>query len=1089
MATKKSTVKGFTNATSYIDPTKQSDVIILEWIKTNNLKNIDLVLPKNQIITFTWVSWSWKSSLAFETIYKEWQYRYIESLSSYLRQFFNLWERPDISYCAWLSPAIAIEQNKRWWNSRSTVWTLTEIDDYTRLLFAKIWEPYCYNCGRHIHPQNVDQILSEIQTKYLWKKLYLLKESWKLTTKADLQKFVKNNRAKIDKWSWFTRYLLLSAPIEQKNKVSLTKESEDQDLTLKWLKNQKAKSAFSVPIEYFYLEDPVVKDEYFPLTIYGIYDRISVEQDKLPRLKEDIIKILWEAQKFWVYVMEKWAGESASTQSVENTWFSNIEITTKGKKSKSKSESDSKETSESLEHEDEIQRFTDKMFCPNCNITYPEFTTQHFSPNRWEWACECCHGLWEVLQVDFEKIIEPWSPLKDAILPWRDSNIWQAILRKLCEKYNQDLEKVWSEQPDWFLHVVVYWDNEELRLPIWSRLPVKWKRSSFIYKWMEDVIKEQYEKWLLTVDFQAMLDMKPCPECFGSKIKRESLHVFLTFPKKVKKEIEKLAHYKDFFLQDKNLPFTKPEDDWLEKINIWDLQKIPMEEMRQLLQLYIDSTDQPQILISRITHPLLDRIQTIEDLWLWYLTTNRQIDTLSWWEIQRLRLAKQLWNKLTWIVYVLDEPTIWLDVKEIEKTIRAIRKLKDMWNTIMVVEHNEEFIQASDWIVEIWPGAGDFWGELMFSWPYSEFLKTDCLTAQYLNWKKQIEMEFNHKPTNKRVKIHKASKYNLKDVNASVNLWSFTVITWWSGAWKTTLMYTTLYRFLNDKEKFVQSYIRLQMLKKGYTREEILAAPIMRADEYAHYENIALQQFYQDLAVDKIEWFEEIKNTIYVDQSSIGKTPRSCPSTFVWTFDRIRDVFANTSDAKYLWFHSSYFSFNSEKWACPACNWYWYKKIELQFLPDTYVPCELCRWKRYKPEILWIKWRGKTIADVLDMYISDALEFFHEMDNITRELQLMCDIWLWYLKMGQSAHMLSGWESQRLKLVRHLLKDYRWHSVYFLDEPTVWLHPEDIWKLLSVLKSFLERGDTILMIEHDPTILRFADHIIHLENGKLVENR
>ena len=349
----------------------QSDVIVLEWIKTNNLKNIDLVLPKNQIITFTWVSGSWKSSLAFETIYKEGQFRYIESLSSYLRQFFNLWERPDIAYCAWLSPAIAIEQNKRWWNSRSTVWTLTEIDDYTRLLFAKIWESYCYNCWAHIKPKNVDQILWEIKEKYIWKKLYLLKESWSLNTKIDLQKFVKNNRSKIEKWSWFTRYLLLSTPIEQDNKISISHNVEDQELSLKNTNNKKEKSVFSVPIEYFYLEDPIVKDEYFPLKIYWIYDRISIDEEKLPRLKEEIIKILWEAKKFWVYVMNKeW--ESVSAHSVENTWLSNIEISTK-KWDKKKNIED-----KSSENNEEIQRFTDKMFCPNCNITYPEFTTQHF---------------------------------------------------------------------------------------------------------------------------------------------------------------------------------------------------------------------------------------------------------------------------------------------------------------------------------------------------------------------------------------------------------------------------------------------------------------------------------------------------------------------------------------------------------------------------------------------------------------------------------------------------------------------------------------------------------------------------------------
>ena len=269
--------------------------------------------------------------------------------------------------------------------------------------------------------------------------------------------------------------------------------------------------------------------------------------------------------------------------------------------------------------------------------------------------------------------------------------------------------------------------------------------------------------------------------------------------------------------------------------------------------------------------------------------------------------------------------------------------------------------------------------------------------------------------------------------------------------------------------------------------DEIISAPIIQKDLYEHYENLALQEFYKDLAVDTIEWYEEVKNTIYVDQSSIGKTPRSCPSTFVWTFDKIRSLYANTTQAKYLGFFASAFSFNSWKGACPACNGYGYKKVELQFLPDTYVPCDLCRWTRYKSEVLDIKWKWKNIAEVLDMYVSDALEFFSEVDTIRDELQLMCDIWLGYLKMWQPAHTLSGWESQRLKLVKHLLKEFRWHTVYFLDEPTVWLHPSDIEKLLKVLERFLEWGDTILMIEHDKNILQFADDIIRLDDGKIIK--
>lgn len=300
-------------------------------------------------------------------------------------------------------------------------------------------------------------------------------------------------------------------------------------------------------------------------------------------------------------------------------------------------------------------------------------------------------------------------------------------------------------------------------------------------------------------------------------------------------------------------------------------------------------------------------------------------------------------------------------------------------------------------------------------------------------------------------------------------------------------MYSTLYRFLNEKEKFVQSYIRLQLLKKGLSWEEILAAPVMRAEEYRHFENMALQEFYLDIGVHDIKGHELIKNTIYVDQSSIGKTPRSCPATFINVFDKIRLLYAGTSDAKYLGFNNSHFSFNSNKGACPACNGYGYKKIELQFLPDTYVPCELCQGKRYKPEVLAIKWKGKSISDILNMYVDEAYVFFKEIDSIREELELLVEIGLGYLKMGQPAHTLSGGESQRLKLIKHLLKEYRGNTVYFLDEPTVGLHPADIEKLLKVLKRFLDKGDTILMIEHDQDILQFADHIIRLDQGNLVD--
>ena len=500
--------------------------LVFEGIRVNNLKNIDLTLPKNKLITITWVSWSGKSSLAFQTIYKEGQYRYIESLSSYLRQFFNLWDRPEIDYCSGLSPAIAIEQNKRVWNSRSTVGTLTEIDDYIRLLFAKLGDTYCWNCGSKIKPQTVDQILHTMKELYNNQRIYLLKESWSFSTKADLLKFVKTNKQKVEKGGGFTRYLL----------VSQNPEKAD-------------------PIEYFYLEDPQIPTDYFPINSYGIFDRVTLEEQKVWRLKEDIIKILSETKKFGVYLAEKNAtNEPTSQKQVEANFWAGIEITQAKKRKKADSKADGQEINQWTR----IQRFTDKMYCPNCNITYPEFTTQHFSPNRQEGACSHCLGIWEILQVDYNKVIDPASPLIDAILPWRDSNLGQWVLKKLCEKYSMDPEKKRAEQPERFLNVVIEGDQELLRINTWG------KYTSIKYNGIEEIIKDQYVKWLLTVDFQAMLNMKTCPHCFGSRLKKESLHCFLTIKKQdMKKNLTFQTFYLHCSLNKKDYPLPNP------KIKIW----------------------------------------------------------------------------------------------------------------------------------------------------------------------------------------------------------------------------------------------------------------------------------------------------------------------------------------------------------------------------------------------------------------------------------------------------------------------------------------------------------------------------------------
>lgn len=967
----------------------KQNYIVFNWVRTHNLKNIDINIPKNQITTITWVSWSGKSSLAFDTVYKEWQYRYIESLSSFLRQFFNLWTRPDVDYAEGLSPSIAIEQNKRVGNIRSTVGTLTEIDDYLRLLFAKLWDIYCYNCGKEIKSQSVEEIVSEIKEKYLNEKIYILGSQEDVDSRNSFFKRLRRNRRKVESWWGFIRYLI---------------KFKDWKI-----------------LEYFYLEDVYnISEEYFPVVIYGIYDRITVEEKKVKRMKDDIIKILSKNKKFWVILLNQNKVSKKSSNIFED-----------------------------------ISWYTDKNYCADCNISYPEFTTQNFSPNRQEWACDFCYGLWKKLQVDFDKIIDPYSVYSQAILPWRDSNYGKAILDKLATKYSIDKNVLWKDLPEDIKNIVLFWDWELLRISLGG------KYMSIYYNWVEDILTQQYNKWFLTVDFQAMLNFDTCPECKGAKLKKESLNVYLPVP----------------------------DSKWKTTLyNIYDFQSMTISENVKLLSRFSKFTDKPKQLVNRILNSLLDRWKIIQKLGVWHMNPIRQIDTLSGGEIQRLRLAKQLWNKLTGIVYVLDEPTIGLDTKEIKKVISAIKDLKSIWNTIIVVEHNEDFIKNSDRIVEIGPGSGDFGGYLVFSWKYREFLKQKTLTSDYINWIKDINIKFDHKPTKKKLSLRKAQKHNLKSVDLDLNLWSFTILTWPSGAWKTTIMYDIFYKFLVEKEKYIQSYIRLNYLKNWYSWSDIIQASVIDPKEYSNYQNLAFQDFYKHLEVDTITWYENIKNVLYVDQTSIWKTPRSCPATFIWVFDDIRKLFAGSEEAKIMWFTPWHFSFNSKKWACPECDWYWQKKVELQFLPDTYVPCKLCGGDRYKSEILKIHWHWKSIWDVLNMYIYDALEFFEEIPFIKEKLELMVDIGLDYLKLGQPAHTLSGGESQRIKLVKHLLKTYRWHTVYFLDEPTVWLHPWDIQKLLNVLKKILANKDSIFMIEHDKYLLRFADRVVNLDNGKILDS-
>jgi len=921
-------------------------VIAIKWAKVHNLKNIDVDIPKWKLVVITGVSWSGKSSLAFDTVYAEWQRRYMESLSVYARQFLQTTNKPDVDSITWLSPAISIDQKTVSKNPRSTVWTTTEIYDYLRLLYAKVWKPHCPKCWKWISKKTITQIIDEIADMEEWTKIMLL--------------------APIIKWEFWSHIKIL------------------ERIEKEWFVR------FRVDWEIKTIADTVELDPEKEHNIEIVVDRI-------------VIKDMWE--KFtetstWERFQEINENRTRLADSIELAikhweWFINVLDAGTWK----------------------VDEFSERFFCPDHKeVAFPEIEARSFSFNSPSWACEKCHWLWSILAVNEEFII-PSSELTIAewvINPWAsfdmEKNINYKILTKIAKKHKFDFKTPWKKISKENRNIILHWTWDEKYEVELDNEWFSWKMS-LAFHWIVWYLEKKYsnstsEIWKSNVE--RYMSSAECPSCEWKRLKPEILSVKLDWKNIIESTQMSIEKTKEFF------EWLTDKLDWFEKT-----------------------------IADKIVKDVISRLQFLLNVWVSYLTLDRTSSTLSWWESQRIRLATQIWSALEGILYVLDEPSIWLHQKDNQRLITAMRWLQEIWNTVIVVEHDEDTMRIADYIIEIWPKAWRHWWELIAEWTYDEIIKNpDSDTWKWLTWEKKIEIPKERRVWNWQfIEILWANAHNLQNVDIKIPLWCFVWITWVSWSWKSTLINWILAPYLANK----LNRAKLSILKHK-----------------------------------KILWEENLDKIIRIDQSPIWRTPKSNPATYTWVFTQVRDLFANQPESKIRWYISWRFSFNVKWWRCEACQWDWVKKIEMNFLPDVYVPCDECHWKRYNRETLEVTYRWKNISDILEMTISDALDFFKAVPKIKKYLQTLEDVWLWYIHLWQPAPQLSGWEAQRIKLATELAKTSTWKTIYTLDEPTTWLHFADIKKLLAVLQSLVEKWNSIIAIEHNLDVIKTCDYVIDI---------
>ena len=898
------------------------NTIVIRGARVHNLKNVDLDLPRNRLIVITGLSGSGKSSLAFDTLYAEGQRRYVESLSTYARQFLERMEKPPVDLIEGLSPAIAIEQKTASHNPRSTVGTVTEIYDYLRLLFARVGSAHCHRCGDPISPQSIDQIVDRILALPSGHRIIIL------------------------------------APLVDAEKGAHEK-------LLKRLR----KDGFArvrVDGEIFEIESIDVLDKRKSHSIDVVVDRLVV------------------------------------TEKIHNRLADSLELAL--------ALSDGKVTVDMLGQG--TIRFSEKATCLRCGIDYAEFTPASFSFNSPQGACPRCDGLGTTTEFDPELIVpNPELSLREgAVSIWANRGTMQFIefLDALTAHYGVDIYTPYKDLPEHFKHVLMQGSGKEL-------IPFYFERGERRYTYrkpFEGIIPRLQRRYAETDSFQVreeiklFMNFRPCSACGGTKLNRESRSV----------KVGGLA--------------------------IHEISAMSIGQA-QSFQSGLKLQGQQAVIAERILKEIDERLGFLTNVGLSYLTLDRPAATLSGGESQRIRLATQIGSKLTGVLYVLDEPSIGLHQRDNRRLLQTLMQMRDLGNTVLVVEHDEETIRTADYVVDMGPGAGINGGRLVFAGPPDRLLDEETsLTGQYLSGRKRIEVPRRRRHSNGReIVIEGASANNLKHIDVSFPLGMFTCVTGVSGSGKSTLVLETLHH--------------------------LLAQRIYRARIPAG-------------AHRAIKGLEHIDKVVNIDQSPIGKTPRSNPGTYTGVFNHIRDLFARTPEARVRGYKPGRFSFNVKGGRCEACGGDGIVKIEMHFLPDVYVTCDVCRGRRYNRETLEIRYKGKNIAEVLKMTANQALAFFERIGNIRSKLQTLVDVGLGYVQLGQQATTLSGGEAQRVKLARELSKKGTGKTVYILDEPTTGLHVDDIRKLLEVLNRLVDAGNTVVVIEHNLDVIKTADYLIDL---------